>query len=215
MASQASSYYELVTRCETAIVRIRAALRAGDTSSEAVGADWELVRECVTPRLIVWAHRASWLAPEAEDEALVAMIDRLFDDIWSLTFVSLETQFGAYLRSMPVRVLRNLRRRYVPPGRSLPTQRLDTVSDGAGLSRQEHLDSLTAPDLFGQVGAYEALDHAIAQLLPEERDAVMLRRQEIENNEIARRLGVSPATASRIYRRALENLRRSLDHGEA
>ena len=214
MASQPSSFFDMVRECEAAITRIRARLRAGHVYSEAVGADWELIRVRATPCLIGWARRASWMAPEAEEEALAAMVDRMFEDIWSLTFVSLETQFGAYLRSMPVRVLRNMYHRHVPPGSSGPVDRLDEAVGDDRVPRYAAVDDSNVPDLQAQAVESATLDQAIRQLPSEERHVVLLRRRELENREIAQRLGVSPATATRIYQRAVANLRRQLNSME-
>ena len=211
MASQPSSFFDMVRECEAAITRIRARLRAGHVDSEAVGADWELIRVRATPCLIGWAHRARWMAPEAEEEALAAMVDRMFEDIWCLTFVSLETQFGAYLRSMPVRVLRNMYHRHVPPGSSCPVDRLDEAVGDDRVPRYAAVDDSNVPDLQAQAVESATLDQAIRQLPSEERHVVLLRRRELENREIAQRLGVSPATATRIYQRAVANLRRQLN----
>ena len=91
MAAGVSPYIQMIQACEAAIVRIRAALRSGAGDSEEVGADFEFIRISVTPRLIGYARKAGWMAPTAAEEALEAMYDRLFEDIWSLNFASLET----------------------------------------------------------------------------------------------------------------------------
>jgi RNA polymerase sigma factor (sigma-70 family) len=173
-----------------------------------------LIRVRTTPYLIGWARRASWMAPEAEEEALAAMVDRMFEDVWSLTFVSLETQFGAYLRSMPVRVLGNMYRRHVPPGSSGPVDRLDEAVGDDRVPCYAAVEDPSVPDLHARAVESVTLEHAIRQLPSDERHVVLLRRRELENREIARRLGVSPATATRIYQRAVANLRRQLNSTE-
>jgi RNA polymerase sigma factor (sigma-70 family) len=204
-------YFQVIAECEAAIVRIRAALRVGATDAEAVGADWELIRRHVMPRLIGFARGAAWLGPEAVEEALDAMVDRMLDDIWSLSFVSLETQFGAYLRSMAARVLYNMRRRYLTPGTATPLQRLDAARDER--SPHELVETAAVRDWFGQVAERDELETAIKLLPPDERYVIALRRQDLGNNEVARRLGVSAATATRIYQRAVKSLRRQLVSG--
>ena len=201
----------MIQECEAAIVRIRAALRAGNTSSEEVGADFEFITRSVTPRLIGLARRELWISPVLLEEALDAMRDRIFDDIWSLTFVSLETQFGAYLRSMATRVLFNLQRKHFPQGVSEPVERLDEPVGEDGLLRHETVDDPRAMEPFQTLGDDEELREAIAGLPPDERQVIRLRLQDVENNEIARQLGVSAATATRIYQRAVDRLRRGLN----
>ena len=211
MAGDVSSYIQMIQACEAAIVRIRERLRAGAGDSEEVGADFEFIRDSVTPRLIGYARQAHWMAPAADEEALEAMYDRLFEDIWSLSFVSLETQFGAYLRSMPVRVLQNTRRKHVAPGVSEPVERLDEPMGDDGMLRHEAIDDPRAVEPFQAIGEHEELREAIAGLPPEERHVIRLRLQDVENNEIARQLGVSPATATRIHQRAVDRLKRRLN----
>jgi RNA polymerase sigma factor (sigma-70 family) len=72
------------------------------------------------------------------------------------------------------------------------------------------VDDSNVPDLQAEAVESATLDQAIRQLPSEERHVVLLRRRELENREIAQRLGVSPATATRIYQRAVANLRRQL-----
>ncbi len=209
MDEGSSPYIQLIQDCEAAIVRIRAALRSGTAHAPEVGDDWERIRRAVTPRLTRYAMSVRRLAPDSADEALEAMFDRLLDDIWSLTYVSMETQFGAYLNSMPIRILQKIRRKYVRDDASLRIERLDDrVEEGQSLH-----DTVADPDAelpFAAIGEREALVDAIAQLPAVERHVIQLRLAGLENNAIAHTLAVSPATATRIYQRAIKELQRRL-----
>lgn len=213
MEEEPSSYFAMIQRCEAAIIRIRAALRAGASDTEAVGQDWELIRQGVLPRLTRYARSAATLAPEADLEALYAMVDRLFDDIRSLSFVSLETKLGAYLNHMPQRVLRNLRRKYGRDDASSTVQRLD-ATDEFGQSLYDTIADPHGQDPFVNIGERDALAQAIKRLPADERYVVSLRLQDYDNNTIAQRLDVSAPTASRIYRRAVARLRQWLADSE-
>jgi RNA polymerase sigma factor (sigma-70 family) len=210
MDQGSSPYIQMIQECEAVIVRIRAAIRAGTATSEEVGNDFAFIQSSITPRLVGYARKAAWMSPLAMEEALEAMHDRLFQDIWSLSFVSLETQFGAYLRSMPIRVLQQMSRKHVAPDVSLPVERLDEPLGEDGMPLHEAVGDPHATRAFDEIGEREALNEAIAQLPPDERHVIMLRLQDIENSEIARRLGVSAPTATRIYQRAVTNLKRRL-----
>jgi RNA polymerase sigma factor (sigma-70 family) len=208
-----SPYIAMILECEAAIGRIRAALRAGSGDDEAVGQDFERIRQAVTPRLTRYAMSVARLAPESADEALEAMLDRLFEDIWSLGYVSLETQFGAYLKSMPTRVLFKIRRKYVLPDASLMYERFDAETDDA-LSRHETMADGRAEQEIADIGEYEELHALIAELPAAERHVIRLRLRGEENNAIARVFGVSAATASRMYKRAIAMLRQRMRQTE-
>ncbi len=205
-----SAYFQMVQRCEAAIIRIRAAIRTGAPHSEQVGADLSLILDSCAPRLIGFARRVAGLGPLAFEEALEAMHDRLLDDIWSLGYTSMETQFGAYLNSMPLRVLWKIARKYGATAASLQVARLDAPVDAEGLPLHATLSDPAAAGAFDAIGEREALDAAIAALPPAERLVLGLRRAGVDNNAIARQLGVSPATATRIYQRGVAALRRAL-----
>src|SRR5579859_4722621 len=95
------SYYERIHACEAAIGRIRAAIRASTTECDAVGADLMLILQSIDGQLIAFAGMVRGYGPEAFGEALEALRDQVLDDIWSLGYVSMETQFGAYLKTRP------------------------------------------------------------------------------------------------------------------
>lgn len=206
-------YIAMVQRCEAAIVRIRAAIRAGKQHDDAVGQDYAMIRQSVTSRLTRSAMRVARFAPGAADEALDAMYDRLFEDVWSLTYVSLETQFGAYLNSMPKRVLYRIGRKYLSDNASLIVERIDANDEHA----QSLYDTIADPhgqDPFMSIGERDELIAAIMQLPPAERHVILMRLQELENNAIAQQLGVSPATATRLYQHAVARLRQRLSGEE-
>lgn len=210
MDEGSSPYFTMIQACEAAIVRIRTAIRAGNRTSEAVGEDFMQIRQAVTPRLTRYAMSVRHLAPEATEEALEAMFDRLLDDVFSLGYVSLETQFGAYLNSMPKRILYKIRRKYVRDDASLMVERLDAERYEDGTSLHETVVDPQAEQFFAAIGEREALQAAINQLPDAERQVIVLRLHGHENNAIAQFLGVSPATATRIYQRAIAALQQRL-----
>src|SRR5690242_12627692 len=91
--------FQMIQDCEAAIIRVRAAIRAGATGAEPVGADLNFILDSVEERLTRYARQVAFLGPEAFEEALDALRDRLLDDIWSLSYATMETQFGAYLNT--------------------------------------------------------------------------------------------------------------------
>jgi RNA polymerase sigma factor (sigma-70 family) len=210
MDEGSSPYFTMIQACEAAIVRIRAAIRSGNQTSDVVGEDFMQIRQAVTPRLTRYAMSVRHLAPEAAEEALDAMFDRLLDDIWSLTYGSLETQFGAYLNSMPKRILYKIRRKYVRDDASLMMERLDAARYEDGTALHETVADPQAEQFFATIGERESLSAAIDQLPDAERHVIVLRLQGHENNVIAQFLGVSPATATRIYQRAIAALQQRL-----
>jgi len=205
-----TSYFQMVQDCEAAISRIRAAIRAGTPQTEQVGAEFGFILAACEPKLIGFARRVAGLGALAFEEALEAMQDRLLDDIWSLGYASLETQFGAYLNSMPLRVIWQTMRKYGGTNASLRVERLDAPLGDTGLPLHESVADPAAAAAFDAISDQDALAAAIAALPPDERLVIALRRAGQDNNIIARRLGVSPATATRIYQRAVVQLRRWL-----
>jgi RNA polymerase sigma factor (sigma-70 family) len=206
MDEGSSPYFTMIQACEAAIVRIRAAKRAGTQNSEAVGQDFMLIRQAVTPRLTRYAMSIRHLAPESAEEALEAMLDRLLDDVFSLTYVSLETQFGAYLNSMPKRVLYKIRRKYRRDDASFMMERLDADDTEDRPSLHETIADPMAERALANITEHEVLHTAINDLPDVERHVIVLRMQGHDNNAIAQFLGVSAATATRIYQRALAAL---------
>lgn len=201
----------VIQNCEAAIARIRSAIRAGQTDSDEVAADFERIERAARPALEAYAQWAVRWAPEAEQEALEAMLDRLFDDVWKLTFPSLETGFGAYLRTMPIQELRRLRRKFVPPGVSLSLIRLDDVLGDDDTTVGDVLPDERASTVFDARIDAELQHAAINDLPDDEYRVVMWRLADIDNAEIAHRLQVSAATATRIYQRAVVHLRQRLN----
>ena len=79
------------------------------------------------------------------------------------------------------------------------------------MPRHETIEDPRATAPFEAVGEQEALLAAITHLPPDERQVIRLRLQDVENREIARQLGVSPPTATRVYQRAVDRLKRRLN----
>ena len=207
----ASDSFATIHACEAAIMRIRAALRAGNGHTEQVGEDFEMICKAVTPKFIGYTRSLGARTSSAAQEALDAMYDRLFEDIWSLSYVSLETQFGAYLRSMPVRVIQKVQRRYSAPGSGAPLERLDEVAGEDGLPRHELESDVRAENALRSIANREALAEVWAQLSAEERHVIAWRLDGLSNGDIAKKLGVSALTATRIHQRAADKIRASLE----
>lgn len=213
MREEPVSNIYLIQRCEAAIVRIREAIRAGNQSAPEVGDDLLAIWTDIAPRLARFARRLRYLAPEAEDEAMGIMFDQLQDHIWSLTFVSLETGFGKYLQHMPLRAIETVARNHGVTDVSSSTVRLDHV-DEDGRALHETIGDPGAEAAFAVAERNEDLSAAIARLPDAERHVITLRLAEVENNRIAEQLGISPASATRIYNRAVILLRQWLNGNE-
>jgi RNA polymerase sigma factor (sigma-70 family) len=219
-----SIYIATIQACEAAIVRVRAAIRAGASGTEAVGNDLIFIQEAVEDRLVAYALRVRTYGPEAFEEALDALRDRLLDDIWSLSYQTMETQFGAYLNTRPLRVLQQIARKYGRTSVSSSVERLDQPAGEEGQPLGDMIvDPLTsaAIDQIAEDDEQQTSLEQVRAILdtfpPEERFVIQQRMAGVSNNEIAKRLDVSIATASRMYTRTLERLRAILaaDGGEA
>lgn len=223
LASRAGSYskgqdfmaelprgFQLIQECEAAIVRIRAAIAAGAGNADTVGDDWDFIQRSVQPRFVSYARRLRWMGGHVFEEALLAMNERLFDNIWSTTFPSLETGFGSYLRHMPQRILQETARKYRPDGVSSLIEHLDETVGEDGQSLHELVEDPRAEAEVNTLADRQDVREAIAQLPALEQEVVMLRLQDVDNGTIARRFEVAPATATRIWQRALAMLRQSL-----
>lgn len=206
MTQGSSPYIQMIQDCEAAIARIRMAIRSGSGNTESVGAEWEFIRASVTPRLIGRARRIAWVSPLAQEEAFTAMIDRLFDDVWSLTYLSMETKFGRYLVDMPTLIIRKVSGKYLDPTTSLRIERLDEPVGEEGRLRHEAVGDPQAAATVERWEDQRALYEAIRQLPSPERQVIRWRLDEVDNNEIAERLGISRAGATRIYQRAVDLL---------
>ena len=206
--------FQLVEECEAAIGRIRAAIRAGAGGDEAVGDDWDFIRLAVRPRFVSYARRARWMGEHAFEEALLTMYDRLFDNIWSLTFPSLETGLGSYLRHMPWRVLQEMARKYCPGGVSELIEHLDETVGEDGMRRHELVEDPRAGAAFDALPDREDVREAVGRLPALEREVVLMRLADVDNGTIAKRLQVSSATATRIWQRAVQMLRHALHPSE-
>ncbi len=212
MAEEPQSYYDTIQACEAAITRIRTAIRERTSDSDQVGADFFLIRSVALPR---FTHYASWairLGPEAEQEALEAMMDQLVDDIWSLTYQSMETGFGAYLKTRPLNILARIRRKYASPGTSSTLERLDDKVSEDGMLGHEAQADPQAEQAFETVGLGAELSQAIAALpQPERRVFVWRAIDDVTNKEVARRLGITEVAATRIYNRARSAIQNRLN----
>jgi RNA polymerase sigma factor (sigma-70 family) len=203
------SFFEKVLLCEAAIARIREAQRQGNTDTEQVEQDWNLIRASVQPRFAYWAQRVASFAPEAAQEAMEMMNDQLQEDIAKSTFPSLETKFGAYLTTMPKRVLFVIGQKYLSDGVSLRLERLDERAED-GTSLQDSVSDPGADADFENADVRMMLDDALTVLTPIERFVWTRRWQGMRNNEVAERLGVSEMKASIIYKRACRKLKARL-----
>lgn len=201
----------VIQECEAAIMRIRAAIRAGTSAGDDVAADFERIQRAALPTLQAYAQWATNWGPEASQEALEAMLDRLFDDVWKLTFPSLETGFGAYLRTMPIQELRRLKRKFVPPGVSLSLIRLDEQIGDGDTTLGDAIPDQRAQAAFDARIAAELWQAAMNELPDDEYRVITWRLADVDNAEIARRLQVSAATATRIYQRAVAHLQQRLN----
>jgi RNA polymerase sigma factor (sigma-70 family) len=206
-----SDSFANIHACEAAIVRIRAALRVNNGHTAQVGEDFEMIRNAVTSKFVGFTRALGTRTSSAVQEALDGMYDRLFEDIWSLSYVSLETQFGAYLRSMPVRVIQKVQRRNRVPGGTALLTRLDEVVGEEGLPRHELEGDARAENALHAIANREVLAEVWAQFSAEERRVISWRLDELKNGEIATRLGVSEATATRIYQRAAAKIHNAIE----
>ncbi len=209
MAERHASFYELVAACEAAIVRVRDEVRAGNSNSEAVGADLLMIQMSVEGIFRKAARSLRTVSPLAEEEAREALNGQLLEDILHDTYVSMAPKFGAYLKTMPINVVRRVRRNYVLPDASSkgeqPIAGLDQPLNEDGLSLHDVIaDPQAAVD--DRVIASEALKAGLAALSPEERRVAELRSQEVANRDIARELGLSEATTTRLWQSARQKL---------
>ncbi len=207
-----SSYYELIEACEAAIVRIRTAIRAGQQTSEAVSDDVLFILSSVRPGLTrASVSLARQLGQDAAD-MLQAMEDQLIDDILGMTYLSMETHLGAYIRTLPARILRKMRRNSGGSGASFTVEHLDETVGEDGMLRHETISDPRASMAFDAIGGDEdRVREAIDHLPADERLVIRLRLQDVDNAAIAQQLGVSPPTATRIYQRAVANLKRLIN----
>lgn len=198
----------MIRDCEAAIARVRLAIAAGALST--TGDDITFVLRAVERRMIGYARRAANLGPAAFEETLEALNDCLLDDILSPSYVTLETQFGAYLKTRPFRVLQQIGRKYGRSSVSFAVARLDQPIGDEGLTLAETLADPSTSGLLDTLTEREEIAEALATLPGDECFVVRQRMADVDNNTIARQLGCSPATATRIYQRALEHLRQQL-----
>lgn len=215
MNDDSTSYIARIQQCEAAIVRIRTAIRAGQSDSTQVANDIVAIQTVTKPIFIRWAMRLGWVSPLAVEETFEALDERLLEDIWKLTsFPSLETGFGAYLKTMPPRIVGQIKRKNTAGMVSSIMERLDAPIGDDGMPLHEAVSDPRSTAETNAVGDREALEQALQQLSPMERRAFLLRADGTSNNDVAEELGVSPSTASRLYDRAKAKLTRSLRASE-
>ena len=204
MAAARPLYFEFVQECERLIREFRLAQHAGDRDT--MGHTYMALLERVQPILIREARRLADISDGAVREALDGMTDRLWGNLTSPTFPTMESQFGAYLRSMPIRIVRKVSEKYRPSDVSLRIENLDAPADTHALPKSELIADPQSQATLDRLAARIDLEAALAQLPAEERQVAAARLAGAQNNEIARALGVSPATATRIYQRAESRL---------
>lgn len=209
-----SLYIARILACEAAIVRIRAAKQVGQLDTDQVADDYDLILKTAVPIFIRCARDIAWIGPIAAEEAIEEMTHRLQIDILSNTFPSLETGFGAYLKTMPVRVIQTIKRKNMVDADSSPMERLDAPIAEDGMLLHETVSDPQAISDVQALADQEELRQALDQLPPPQRLALVLRLQGESNNAVADRLGVSPATATRLYQRAIDQIKRHLRASE-
>jgi RNA polymerase sigma factor (sigma-70 family) len=210
-----SPFVARILECEAAIGRIRAAIRAGQQNSEQVAQDLELVFTAARPTFLRYARSIEWVGPTAAEEALDAMEYRLQIDILSETFLSMETGFGAYLKTMPVRIIQAIKRKNMVEAVSSPMKRLDApISSDDGMLLHESVSDPQSIDEFHAIADREVLQQALDLLPPMQRQALLLRAQGESNNAVAEHLGVTAPTASRLYQRAIDQIKRQFRASE-
>lgn len=209
-----SSFVARIQAAEAAIGRIRAAVAVGDTTADHLAGDWDLIQNTAEPSFTRFARSINWLGPLAAEEALEGMNERLALDVLSLTFPSLETGFGVYIKQMPLRIIAAVRRKYTLNDASLPVARLDAPVGEDGMLLHETVEDPHASDVTDAVVNRDVLEAALAQLPVMQRHAFLLRAHGASNNEVADQLGVSAATTTRLYQRAVDQLKQLLRFDE-
>lgn len=205
MSTPVSPRILMIQQCQEAIIRIRSARTAGDFSSEAVSNDFAFILCSVTPTFLNEARKLRPISPLLDEEAFEMMVEQLVADICSPSYPSLTTRFGARLRSIPIQVRRTLARKN-SPNRSLH----EVVSFDAARHEQQSLHE-TLSDPYAEQALARVDDHLmlaslLLQIPAEERQVWLLRQNGMKNVDIARELGVSEATISRIAKRADQRL---------
>lgn len=205
-----SPFSARIQASQAAIGRIRAARAAGTTDADQVAEDWNLIRSTAAPTFTRFARSLDWLGPLAAEEALEAIEERLVIDVCSTTFPSLETGFGVYIKQMPPHITEAIRRKNMVNGALSPIERLDAPVGDDGILLHETVGDPQASANIDAVADREAIQATLAQLPVMQRQAFLLRTSGASNNEVADQLGVSAATATRLYQRALEQLKHYL-----
>jgi RNA polymerase sigma factor (sigma-70 family) len=211
---QEHSEFAKLQECEQALQRMKATIARGAGNSEEVRDDFELVCSVAKLRFMRLARSLNPYGSVAVEEAFEAMYAMLIEDIWNPNYGSMAQKFGSYLRTRPLRALGQVKRKYVLPDVSLIEERLDQPAQEGSLTGHEKTSDPKASDAFESMIDRMEIQTALATLPPEERHVIVLRQQGASNNEIAATLGISAATATRIYHRALERLKSILNPNE-
>lgn len=208
------SFYAAAATCDEAVLRIRAAIRTGRSDDSKIMDDLNTIQALMQPLFVGQARRVAHLSPTAKEDLLDEMAFQLVRDICSLTFVSLEGRFGVYVTQMARRKVQELVRNHAAEETFFTVESMDTSAREDGLNAHELVEDSGVAASFEALAEREALDEAIRQLPEPDRQVFLLRASDVENREIAQRLGVSPPTATRIYQRAVAALRAMLRSAE-
>lgn len=207
MSKQPQPYIQMIQACEAAIIRIRIAMRTGNGDSSEVSEDFAFIRRSVMSSFTRFADSVKNLAPDAKEEGRQAMFDQLQDHICSLTYPTLETRFGAYLKRTPLRSIGKTRKNYTQPGQTGAVSRLDAVQNDDGCTLGDITADPQAEAAFDNVISRMVLKDACAQLSDQERQVIALLVYGYSNNEVAQRLAISPSKVTRLRQRVATHLR--------
>ncbi|MCS6841483.1 MAG: sigma-70 family RNA polymerase sigma factor [Roseiflexus sp.] len=213
--AQQRSWHEVVQECQRRVTRIRAVLTTGGALTPELWADLDAVILAVR-NWIYGRARKLGLDEDACSDLLRAVIEQLHKDLRSPGFSSMERKFGAYISTTVNRILyerKNNRQNILSS-----TVSLDAPVGDDGPPLHEVIED---PTLERLVEAYcdederRRLYEAIAALPTTERIVITHRLEGVRGTDTAQMLGVSPATVSRTYERAVKRLRQMLTTGES
>lgn len=188
------SYHQRLAEGEAAIGRIRAAQRRGEYGTEAINTDFAIVYQLIDQRVRFTVSHSGWKSGLDHEELVQDVAAKLWEHLCSPTYTSIERYLGVYLKHAIWRSQRRATR----------------------LQRDCHVDDLDRADPQAETAITELVDRVLlqeaAEYLPvSEWCALTLALDGYANNEIAYKLQVSPATATRLRSRAAKRLRQLLD----
>jgi DNA-directed RNA polymerase specialized sigma24 family protein len=204
MAQETKPYFEATKRCEEAIRQFRRAFQANDRPE--MTRAFEALIQVVRPILLRRASQLGWISEDAVREAYEQMYDRLLDNLYSPSFVSMETHFGAYLVSMPIRIMRLVKEKHRPSQVSKIIE-LDSLVEGEAREQHDVLEDKAVSATQGLFADRLMLEQAVARLTPQQQFVLWRRLIGVPNQAIAAELGISNAGATRLYQSALAQLR--------